>query len=82
MSAAQALGFCFVEPINLSVEFRDRETSFHSNDIESENNRIKAKSRHRNSRLILTENDLHEYAYYVNAGQRMADVMLALKEAA
>ena len=32
-----------------------------------------------NSKLMLTELDLHEYAYYVNVGATMEDVMAALR---
>jgi len=78
-SAAKKLGYDFVKPINHKVEFRDRVTGFHSNDIESENNKLKHWSRVRHSRLILNELDLHEYAYYVNVGSSMKDVMAALK---
>ena len=66
-------------PINHSLEFRDRESGFHSNDIESENSRLKLWSRKRYSKLMLTELDLHEYAYYVNVGATMEDVMAALR---
>ena len=54
------------------------ETGWHSNDIESENNRLKHWSRVRYSALKISELDMHEYAYYVNAGDTMADVMLGL----
>ena len=78
-AAARKLGYEYVPPINHSLEFRDPETGFHSNDIESENSRLKLWSRKRYSKLMLTELDLHEYAYYVNVGSTMEDVMAALR---
>ena len=54
--------------MNHSVRIRDRVTGFHSNDIESENDRLKHWSRVRYGRLQLCELDLNEYAYYVNEG--------------
>jgi hypothetical protein len=72
---ARRLGFQHVPPINHSLEFRDRETRFHSNDIESENNRLEHWSRVRYSRLSLSELDLHEYTYYVNVGNTMEAIM-------
>ena len=78
-AAAKKLGYEYAPPINHSLEFRDRQTGFHSNDIESENNRLKHWSRVRYSKLSLTELDLHEYAYYINVGSSMKDVMAALK---
>ena len=78
VKAVRALGYRSPPAINHGVEFRDRETGFHSNDIESENNRLKAWARHRYSRLQLTEEDLHEYTFYINKGSLMADVMQAL----
>ena len=41
VAAVRRLGFSHAPPINHSIDFRDRRTGFHSNDIESENNRIK-----------------------------------------
>ena len=60
------------------MEFRDRSTGFHSNDIESGNGRLKGWSRHRYGRLQLSEPDLHEYAFYVNRGTSFVEVMDAL----
>jgi hypothetical protein len=78
VSAVKRLGFKHAPPVNHSVEFRDRETGFHSNDIESENNRLKHFSRVRNGRLMLNELDLHEYAFYVNVGSNMQTILKAL----
>ena len=77
--AASELGFKFAKPINHSVEYRDRETGFHSNDIESENNRLKHWCRVRYSRLLISEGDLHEYAYYINVGSSVEAIMKALR---
>lgn len=78
LKAAQDLGFRHAPPVVHDVGWRDVETGWHSNDIESENNRLKHWSRVRYSALKISELDMHEYAYYVNAGDTMADVMLGL----
>ena len=78
VSAAKQLGFKSAPPVNHSIEFRNRTTGFHSNDIESENSRLKHMSRVRNGRLMLNELDLHEYAFYINRGKSMACVLKAL----
>ena len=78
-SAAKKLGYDYAPPINHSVEFRNSATGFHSNDVESENNRLKHWSRVRYCKLSLSELDMHEYAYYVNVGSTMKDVMAAIK---
>ena len=77
--------------------FRDVETGFHSNDIESEFNRMKRWLRERygalklNSKLNQTDPkddddsfedlDLYEYMYYINVGKSMKDVMDAFVHA-
>ena len=71
VKAVKELGFKHAPPVNHSKEFRDRATGFHSNDIESENQRLKHWSRIRYGRLMLSELDVHEYAYYVNVGHTM-----------
>jgi len=76
--AAKDLGFQHAPPVVHEVGWRDTETGFHSNDIESENNRLKHWARIRYGALKLTELDLHEYTFYVNAGETMADVMRGL----
>ena len=70
----------FLPPINHSLEFRGRQTSFHSNDIDSDNNRMKHWSRVRYSRLLLSEGDMHEYVFYVNVGKDVASIMNALMQ--
>ena len=74
VKAVESLGFKHAPPINHSVEFRDRVTGFHSNDIESENNRLKHWSRIRYGRLSLGELDLHEYSFYINVGRDMKTI--------
>ena len=74
VKAVNHLGYNHPPAINHGVEFRDRATGFHSNDIESENNRIKHWSRVRYGRLSLDELDLHEYAFYINVGRDMKTI--------
>ena len=62
---SECIGVQARPPINHSLEFRDRESGFHSNDIESENGRLKHWSRVRYDRLSLCELDLYEYAFYI-----------------
>ena len=78
VKAVREMGYNAPPAINHGIEFRDRETGFHANDIESENARLKAWSRHRYSRLHLSELDLHEYSFYVNNGSTMTTIMAAL----
>ena len=77
-AAAKSLGYPYVLPINHSREVRDRDTGFHSNDIESENNRLMHWARARYSKLSLNEGGLHEYTYYVNVGSSLEAVVKAL----
>ena len=51
---------------------------FHTNDVESENNRIKHWARARYSTLKLEESDMYEYVFYTNVGKSMTDVMHGL----
>jgi len=76
--AADEEKFRHAPPVVHEMEFRDRETGFHSNDIESENERLKHWSRTRNGTLRLTELDLHEYSFYINGGDAVEDIMKAL----
>ncbi|CAK0803831.1 unnamed protein product, partial [Prorocentrum cordatum] len=78
LAAAEDLGFRRAPPVVHEVGWRDVETGWHSNDIESENNRLTHWSRVRYSVLEISELDMYEYACYVNAGDKMADVMLGL----
>ena len=73
--------------MNHSVGFRDRVSGFHSNDVESENNRIKRFLRKRYGLLLLgrrknlsneTVLDMYEYVYRVNVGPSFESYMKAL----
>ena len=88
VSAVKQLGFNSAPPVNHSKWFRDRSTGFHSNDIESEFNRLKKWLCQRYGRLQLDVKDneeddqiealdVYEYMYYNNVGSSMSDVMKA-----
>ena len=106
-AAVKSLGFRCAPPVKHDNGWRDRKTGFHSNDCESENDRLKLWLRARYTRLKLTFKavldgdgcdagaagdspeeagdeelaveplDLYEYAYYVNVGKAMSDIMRA-----
>ena len=78
VKAAQNLGFKTAPPVNHSLGWRDKATGFHSNDVEGEFSCIKRWCRARYSRLLLTELDMHEYAFYMNAGKSISVVAGAL----
>ena len=59
-------------------QWRDAETGWHSNDIESEFNRLKHWSRARNGILRITELD----SFYINGGNEMDAIMKAFRYAA
>ena len=93
VSAVKELGFDSAPPINHGQMFRDRATGFHSNDIESEFNRLKQWLRQRYSQLRLggafdtddknmdlEDGDLCEYMFYINVGSSMHDVMSAIAD--
>ena len=60
------------------VEYRDSATGFHTNDIESENNRLKQGNRHRYGKLNLSAAELDEYCFYVNVGSEIKPVLEGL----
>ena len=66
--------------INHSKEFRDRAMGFHSNDIESENARLKRWSRKRYGVLQLSELDLLEYTFMINKCSAMSGIMEGLAD--
>ena len=72
--AIAALGYRAPPAMRHTNGWHDRQTGFHSNDGESENDCLEAWARLRYSRLQLTEEDMHEYAFYVNVGKAIADV--------
>ena len=53
-------------------------TGFHTNEAESENNRLKKWSRTRYGKLQLNVSEMDEYVFYVNVGSRMCDVFHGL----
>ena len=77
-SAVRQLGFRSAPPVNHKKGWRDTETGYRTNDIESENARIKGWARKLYGRVILTENDLYEYTFWVNCGRGLAGAMEAL----
>jgi hypothetical protein len=77
-SAAKELGFAYAPPVVHEVCWRDVQNGWHSNDIESEFSRLKTWSRRRYGKLSITELDLHEYTFYVNAGNDMSTIMNGL----
>ena len=90
VAAVKRLGFRHAPPVNHSVAFRDRKSGFHSNDVESENNRIKRFLRKRYGVLNLgkfknlsndTILDMYEYVYRVNVDSTFASYMKAMATA-
>ncbi|CAK0841998.1 unnamed protein product, partial [Prorocentrum cordatum] len=57
---------------------RDKKTGFHTDDVESENARAKGWSRKRYGHLHLSEAEMDEYVFYVNAGGATASVTRGL----
>ena len=78
VKAIKDLGFKHAPPVNHTIGWRDAATGFHSNDIESENARLKGWSRKLYGHLILTELDLFEYQWSVNTGGGFSNAMKAL----
>ena len=60
--------------------FRDAQTGFHTNDAESENNRLKRWSRQCHGHLRIEEYDMQEYMFYVNIGNSMMLVLEGLAQ--
>ena len=58
--------------------YRDVKTGLHTNDVESENARLKKWNRQRYGRLNINEHEMNEYVYYTNVGDSMEDVMRGL----
>jgi hypothetical protein len=77
--AADALGYKHAPPVNHSAGWRDVVTGFHTNDAESENQRVKHFCRRRNGDLRgLSEAFMYEYVFYTNCGSSMAKIMNGL----
>ena len=76
-SAVRRLGYAHAPAVNHSKGWRDTNTGYHSNDIESENSRLKGRHRKLYGRLVITELDLYEYMLSVNRGFSFTDIMQA-----
>ena len=81
-SAVKALGYESVPPVKHRTTFRSTESGFHTNDVESENNRLKSWNRQRYGKLQLDEDELSEYTYYVNLGHGIGTVLRGFATAA
>ena len=77
-TAVEQLGYKHAPPVKHDSVYRDPTTGFHTNDAESENARLKSWSRRRYGRLNLSEAEMCEYVYYVNAGASMPCVLRGL----
>ena len=89
MSGRELLG-----QVNHTYTFRDDVTGIHTNDIESEWNRLKTWYEKKYYRLrgsracgeqqqrVVLELHLYEYMYYTNVGRSMADIMMAFRHSA
>ena len=77
-TAVEELGYKHPPGIVHKEGYRDVHTGFHTNDAESENSRLKDASRARYGHLRLTEDELAEYAFYVNIGSSMPNVLRGL----
>ena len=71
------LGYVHAPGVNHSEHWRDPAIGFHTNDVESENNRMKHWARVRYGKLLVEELDMHEYMIYVNTGSSMHTVLKA-----
>ena len=95
-SATVQLGYRHAPPVNHSSGWRRTDTGHHSNDVESENARLKMAVRQRYTKLAVhvskpsEENpevedpldmlDVYEYVFYVNKGKTMAEVMGGIRK--
>ena len=87
IAACKRHGYTYGPPVNHSLGFREQSHGFHSNDVESENNKIKQWLRQRYGALKLgrkraldndTVLDLYEYVFKINVGESMTEFMKAL----
>ena len=88
-AAIKSLGLKAAPPINRSTGWRDANTGFHSNDIESEFSRLKTMVRERYGRLCFQSTasieaedevdvgDLYEYTFRVNIGNSFQSMLNA-----
>ena len=79
LTSIRDLGLKHAPPVNHSKHFRDPETGYHTNDVESENERFKRCIRGRSGRVHVEDSDLEEYMYYVNVGASMESVLTGLR---
>ncbi len=75
LQEVNSLGYKSDPPVKHEKHFRDPSTGFHTNDAESENNRLKKWSRTRYGKLQLNASEMDEYVFYVNVGSSMCDVL-------
>ena len=75
VKAVKKLGFRHAPAVNHSLGWRDTTTGYHSNDIESENARIKIRFRRIYGKLRITELDMYEYTFSINKGLTITNVM-------
>jgi len=78
VTAVKRLGYKHAPPVNHSVEWVEKSHGFHTNDIESENQRLKHWNRTRYGKLMLNQFELDEYMYYMNYGHSMDKIMFGL----
>ena len=95
-AAVERLGYRHAPPVNHSMAWRDVETGFHSNDVESENARLKSWLRaHLHISVTDREDpddaslfshsfsrDMNEYCFDVSVGKSFRDAMRGLAVAA
>ena len=81
LKAVEALGYHHAPPVKHEKHFRDPQTGFHTNDAESENNRLKKWSRMRYNKLQLNTCEMDEYIFYINVGSSMSSVFHGLRMA-
>jgi len=79
--AVRQLGYNHAPPVRHEAGYRDTITGFHTNDVESENKRLKFWSRSRYGRLVIEAAELDEYVFYINIGDTMTAVMKGLAHA-
>jgi hypothetical protein len=77
-SAVRALGYDCASPVVHEDGYRDPKTGFRTNDVKSENARIKRWNRARYGRLNVIADEMDECMFYTNVGSDMASVSKGL----
>jgi hypothetical protein len=77
-SAARALGYDCAPPVVHGDCYRGPATGFHTNDVESENARIKRWNRAHYGRLNVIADEMDEHIFYTSVGSDMASVFKGL----